>query len=329
MSNRRTSLHLFRNEQGNIFVLAAVSMMAVMGMAALAIDISYVLAGRNQLQAGVDAAALAGAAGLMTSRSEATRRAMDFAGRNQCIRQPVAVSAGDVTFPSSSRVRVQSSRQLPLFFAPVLGMPNLTINADATAELGSITGANHLKPFAVPDFGFDLGERVLIKSGEVGAPGTNPSFFYPSDYPPVNRGSPIPGATEYKQNIIHGCSGMVKIGDVLQIEPGNMVGPTKQGVDELIGMDPHAYWDSSIEPDGSVAGSGYDGYSSPRICIVPLYDPDLPPDSGRNTITVTGLAVFFIEGMQGKDLYGRFMEMLTHGNWGSGNTYLYGIHLVE
>lgn len=326
MKRKRFSMRWLRSERGNILVLAAVSMMAVVGMAALAIDVSYVLTARNQLQAGVDASALAGAAGLMTSRSEATRRAMDFAGRNQCIRQPVAVSAGDVTFPGSSRVRVQSTRQLPLFFAPVLGMANLNITADATAELGSITGANHLKPFAVPDFGFDLGERVLIKSGEIGAPGTNPSFFYPSDYPPVNRGDPIPGATEYENNIVNGCSGMVRIGDVLQIEPGNMVGPTKQGVDELMGMDPHAHWDAS---SNSVVESGYDGFSSPRICIVPLYDPDLPPDSGRNTVTVTGLAVFFIEGMQGKDLYGRFMEMLTHGDWGSGNTYLYGIHLVE
>jgi len=326
MKNNRFGLRLLRNEQGNIFVLAAVSMMAVMGLAALAIDVSYILAARNQLQAGVDASALAGAAGLMTSRSEAIQRAIDYAGRNQCIRQPVAVSAGDGTFPSSSRVRVQSSRQLPLFFAPVLGMANLNIIADATAELGSITGANHLKPFAVPDFGFDLGERVLIKSGSVGAPGTNPSFFYPTDYPPVNRGNPIPGAAEYERNIVNGCSGIVKIGDVLQIEPGNMVGPTKQGVDQLMGMDPHALWDNN---SGSVVGSSYAGYSSPRICILPLYDPDLPPDSGRNTITVTGLAVFFIEGMQGKDLYGRFMEMLTHGDWGSGNTYLYGIHLVE
>ena len=37
-------------------------MMAVMGLAALAIDVSYVLTARNQLQAGVDASALAGAA---------------------------------------------------------------------------------------------------------------------------------------------------------------------------------------------------------------------------------------------------------------------------
>ena len=39
---------------------------------------------------------------------------------------------------------------------------------------------------------------------------------------------------------------MVRIGDVLQIEPGNMVGPTKQGVDELIGMDPHAIGTTAV-----------------------------------------------------------------------------------
>ncbi len=326
MSDRRTSLHLFRNEQGNIFVLAAVSMMAVMGLAALAIDVSYVLAGRNQLQAGVDAAALAGAAGLMTSQSEATRRAMDFAGRNTCIQNPVAVSAGDVTFPTSNRVRVQSARRLPLFFAPVLGMANLNITADATAELGSIVGTNNLRPLAVPDLGYDVGDYALLKSGDPYAPGTDGGFFYPVDYPPVNRGTPIVGGAQYSENLAEGCDGVVRIGDILQVEPGNMVGPTRAGISALISQDPHAYWNTALD---CVSGSGYDGYGSPRICIIPMYDVNEPPQSGRNTLTVTGLAVFFIEGMQGKAVYGRFMEMLTHGIWGSGNTYLYGIHLVE
>ena len=54
-----------------------------------------------------------------------------------------------------------------------------------------------------------------------------------------------------------------------------------------------------------------------------------PNAFGTNTVTVTGLAVFFVEGISGKNVYGRFIEMLTHGIWGSGNTYLYGVHLVE
>lgn len=317
----------FMRRQGGVtMVLAAASLLAVLGMAALAIDVGYMLAARNQLQAGVDASALAGAAGLMSNRTVATQRAMDFAGRNTCIQQPVAVGAGDVTFPTSNRVHVTSSRQLALFFASALGMNSVNITASATAELGSIVGANHLRPWAVPDFGFSLGDYVVIKSGELGAPGTNPGFFYPADYPPTNKGRPITGGSEYRSNVENGCDGTVEIGDVLQIEPGNMVGPTKQGVDAIIRWDSGAYWDLN---SNSIQGSNYPGYTSPRICIVPLYDERYPPDSGRNTITVTGLAVFFVEGIQGKNVYGRFIEMLTHGIWGSGNTYLYGVHLVE
>ncbi|HNS72867.1 MAG TPA: pilus assembly protein TadG-related protein, partial [bacterium] len=129
-----------RRTRGAVMVLAAVSMVAVMGLAALAIDVGYVFTARNQLQAGVDASALAGAAGLMTSQNLAIQQAMDFAGRNNCINQPVAVGAGDISFPNSSRIRVTSSRQLPLFFASALGIGRVTISAAATAELGSIIG---------------------------------------------------------------------------------------------------------------------------------------------------------------------------------------------
>jgi hypothetical protein len=315
-----------RRERGSFLVLAAITMLVVLGLAALAIDVGYMLTARNQLQAGVDASALAGAAGLMTNQNLAIQRAMDFAGRNICIQQPVAVSAADISFPTANRIRVTSSRQLPLFFASALGLNQTLITASATAELGSIVGTDHLRPWAIPDFGFRLGDYVVIKSGELGAPGTNPGFFYPVDFPPANKGTPETGASAYSSNIENGCDGTVEIGDILQVEPGNMVGPTKQGVDAIIRWDSGAYWSTSTN---SIMGSRYPGYSSPRICIVPLYDERYPPDSGRNTVTVTGLAVFFVEGISGKNVYGRFIEMLTHGIWGSGNTYLYGVHLVE
>ena len=315
-----------RRTRGAVMVLAAVSMVAVMGLAALAIDVGYVFTARNQLQAGVDASALAGAAGLMTSQNLAIQQAMDFAGRNNCINQPVAVGAGDISFPNSSRIRVTSSRQLPLFFASALGIGRVTISAAATAELGSIIGTNHLRPFAVPDQNYGVGEYALLKAGSLDAPGTNPGFFYPVDFPPLNRGTPEVGGNAYSNNIETGCDGIVEIGDIIQVEPGNMVGPTKHGVDNLLRWDSGAYWDNNTN---TVQGSRYPGYTSPRICVVPFYDERYPPDPGRNTVTVTGLGVFFIEGMQGKAPYGRFIEMLTHGIWGGGNTYLYGVHLVE
>ena len=37
----------------------------------------------------------------------------------------------------------------------------------------------------------------------------------------------------------------MQFGQLFDSEPGNMVGPTKQGMDDLIDRDPNAYWDES------------------------------------------------------------------------------------
>ena len=43
---------------------------------------------------------------------------------------------------------------------------------------------------------------------------------------------------------------VVHMGDPIVAEPGNMVGPTNHGVDDLIARDPNAYWDDVREPVG-------------------------------------------------------------------------------
>jgi hypothetical protein len=119
-------------------------------------------------------------------------------------------------------------------------------------------------------------------------------------------------------------SDLVAIGYILLVEPGNMVGPTRQGVDALIAMDPSACWDGT-----RIASSAYPGASSPRVVKIPLYDPDLPPDSGRKTIQVTALASFFITGIHGGDVIGIFIEKITGGQFGNGNSMLKGVRLVS
>ena len=178
--------------------------------------------------------------------------------------------------------------------------------------------------WAVPDFGWPLGQPVVLKAGSLGAPATDPSFFYPVDFPPLNRGTPIPGAQEYLNNIINGAGSPIYINDILQVEPGNMIGPTNQGVNALMSMDPGARWNGS-----EVVNSAYPGFSSPRILKVPLYDPNYAPDSGRNTVQIIGLAAFFLQGMQGKDVMGVFLEMTTSGSFGNGYSFLRGVRLVQ
>ena len=108
---------LAKDETGNILVMTAAGLIAVMGFAAFVVDLGCILTARNQLQNATDAAALAGAAGLLSGASRAVDQAIYYAGRNDCLNQPVQISAANVTFPASGRVRVQTTRNIPLFFS--------------------------------------------------------------------------------------------------------------------------------------------------------------------------------------------------------------------
>ncbi|HNW58573.1 MAG TPA: pilus assembly protein TadG-related protein [bacterium] len=311
------------DERGEVLVFTATIFLTLLLFAAMVTDLGYVLTARNQLQSAVDCAALAGAAGLMTSSDRATAMAIRYASKNDCIQQPVAISNENVTFPTANRVQVSASRTLQLFFLPLIGLNNRVIRATATAELGYVTSTSGLAPWAVPKEAWTPGDRVVIKAGQLGEVGTNPSFFYPVDFPAVNRGDPISGASAYEENIRTGCDETVDIGDILQVEPGIMQGATRQGVDYLIDCDHCAYWDGE-----RLAGSNFTSFSSPRVVKVPLYDPTKPPDSGRNAIEVIGFAAFFVEGMVGKTVIGVFIEITSPGASGQGYSLLRCVHLV-
>ena len=57
----------------------------------------------------------------------------------------------------------------------------------------------------------------------------------------------VTGGDEYRWNIAHCNTTMMHFGDLMLMEPGNMVGPTTQGVQDLYDQDPTAYWDTSCE----------------------------------------------------------------------------------
>ncbi|MBD3385127.1 hypothetical protein GF407_09385 [candidate division KSB1 bacterium] len=321
---------LLKSRRGSMLVFAAISLTAMLIFTSFAVDVSCILTARNQLQTSVDAAALAGASGLLESYSEAERRAVTFASLNRVMDQPVQLSSsnddggGDITFPQSNQVRVQAGHDVNLYFAPLMGLQSVHITAEATAEINRIVATSGMRPWGVPDFGWTVGTPVVIKAGKTGAPATNPSFFYPIDFPPMNRGKPVRGASAYEDNIMYGTRFTVKIGDQIQVEPGNMTGPTKKGVDYLIDLDPNAYWNGH-----EVVGSNYPGFSSPRIIKIPLYDPDNPPDSGRKFIDCIGLGAFFVQAMTGKDVVGIFLRTITDGQTGNGYSYLRGVKLIN
>jgi len=312
----------FCRDAGNVLAFVAVGTMVILLAASLSIDIGSAVTARNQLQVGVDAAALAGGHGLLSNQSYARELALFFATRNTVHGQPIGLSAGDVTFPNSSRIRVVGHFNAPPFFIRLAGVANIPIQAEAEAELTSVVGTTGLRPFFIPEGEWPLGKPVILKIGDPSLTKdlSTPGFFFPVDYPPVNRGNPISGASEYENNIANGTNSTVYINDILRIEPGNMVGPTKAGISEVLSQDPDAIWDVNTN---TVINSQFPGATSLRIVKVPFFNGQLDLSTAGKELPVEGLAAFFIEGLSGRDVYGRFMNMVTQGETGDGNTMLY------
>jgi hypothetical protein len=88
-----------------------------------------------------------------------------------------------------------------------------------------------------------------------------------------------------------------------------MVGPTMQGIRDLIELDPDAYWDEDLN---TVMGSAFG--LSPRVIKVPFYDPSRPPNAGRNHVYVIKIGAFFLEGTgPGSAVNSRFMQIASPG----------------
>jgi len=285
--------------------------------------------------------------------------------------QPAAGATPDTVRVTAGRT-AERGNPVEMFLGPILGWDTQDLTAKAGAALFCSEQTRCLKPWSPPakfdwddacdddkkykDNGaLDPASSCELASVEVlgydatdmGAPialklGDNQDtvvagHFQAVDYPAVNRGDPESGASVYRLNIA-GCTGsnnaIVAQGDELQIEPGNMVGPTNQGLAELIAADPGASWDDATK---SIVGSAYaDPLKSPRVALIPFYDPSRPQNPGRNSIYVHQLGAVFVESSSEKgEVTGRFIRAMAveprrqTGACDTDSVAVYGVGLVR
>ena len=271
-----------------------------------------------------------------TASGPAVQSALTASTANQVIAANVSVGTSDVQFltgPSGlqNRVRVTvyrtaaRSNALPTLMGQLFGVSRVDVVATATAEASPSNAETCLKPFTIPDkfidnhdpggwfpgaqfdpakdtdigpsdpvnyTGFnadrDKGIEMTLKANNTS--NVTSSFYNPYDLP----GSI--GAADYSNNIAACNPAKVHPGDTLPPENGNMVGPTKQGMDALVAEDPDAYWDTSCK---CVQGSAFPTGRSPRIVIIPLYDPIVFANGaahGKNIdLQFTNFLGFFLE----------------------------------
>ena len=221
------------------------------------------------------------------------------------------------------------------------GVNTANIDAVATAEASPANAMTCVKPFTIPDKwiekqdpgGYDSLTSTFDMEDNHGNPLPNPDIYIPVGQPGYtgysadrDRGMEImiragtgnnimpsfyfsyaiggdTGGAAYEWNIANCNTTVMGFGDLLLMEPGDKMGPTTQGMEDLIARDPDAYWDTATNSPVSNV------HPSPRVVVIPVYDPvyyDTGKLNGRTAdLKVANYMGFFIERTQSNNVYGR------------------------
>ena len=296
---------LLREKKGSVAVVTALAVTALMLMAALVVDAGVLYLNRIELSNMADAAVLAGAQDLPDSGA-ARDTVATYAQRNGRTGDRIDTLLTN----SNTTLTLNAMRNVVLFFSRIADILSADIHATAEATIMPISGASGVVPWGVEQQSFTFGTTYQLKAGAGGG--------YNGNYGALALGGS--GANTYRDNIKYGYNGKLSVGDWVSTEPGNMSGPTSQGVGDRISQDPSATFQTVQE-------------NSPRIVIVPVISE--LGGNGRHDVQIVGFAAFFLEGVggQGNNNYvtGKFRKMVVSGDVSSSvtNFGLYGTRLIR
>lgn len=275
-------------DEGTVAVLVAISLVILLGMAGLAIDGGRLYAERTRLQAAADAAALAGAAALPDEPGRARSLAAEYLVRNGVSSDAARIEVDD----AGRSLRVEATVTVPLGLARVLGPEAVPVRAAATAAVAAARAVRGVQPYGVDEQVFQPGRRYTLVLDRPGSPG---------NFHLLALGGR--GADTVRDNIRYGYPGWVRIGDEIATEPGRNTGAVTV-YRERLEADPYSTYES-YRPD------------SPRVVIVPVIR-GFDEAKGRDRVTVTGFAAFFLEEAQENEgqLVGRFVRLWVEGEAG-------------
>lgn len=272
----------------------------------------------------------------------AQNAAIGMAAANSVFGSPVTITAADVTVnppdnsPGIHDVTVTVPRTganaIPAYFAQVLGFHSFNLTATATAEYTGIGGGSiNLRPVFLPNTILSAlppaqacaqGQLLLDGNGNLTAWAqsqigslhnirpTNPSgALMPDQFYSLDFGG---GASIYRCSLgspsLLACGvnpAVIACGSTYLTEPGNMVGPTGQGIGTLLGSTP----DTWVAPGAYQHPNGTITDTSSDLITVPVWDSCGPlPSKGPAPITMIGFSNWFVDGAQGTGVQANFVN---------------------
>ncbi|MGB7606470.1 MAG: TadE/TadG family type IV pilus assembly protein [Lutisporaceae bacterium] len=285
-----------KSKKGNSAIIFLLTSTLFIGMLAFITDAGMMYLEKSRLQNAVDAIALAAMQDYPNGEAAMLAQAYHYADLNNVNSADLLLNLSD----SNKRITVTINKKVQMYFARIFDITDEMVQATASAKIGTIVAADGIRPFAVEEQTFEFGMTYILKKGA--------SDAYTGNYGALALGGT--GATNYKNNLQYGYHGEIGIGDLVEIgedmetEPGNMAGPTYEGVSYLLEQDTCTSHDlTKLEKDCS------------RLIVIPVIDSfDV---EGRTTVKIMGFVSFFLEETTydgGKtEVKGKFIKTLGQG----------------
>lgn len=294
-------------EEGSAIVLVALSMMLVLAIAGLVIDLGTVFVTKVQLQKTANAAVLSGAQELTHTQSAVA----DVV--NQVLTDHGELgSMMNTSIQMEKRVSVELNRGVPLAFSKLFGFDSFPVDVHAAAEIQTMSRATGVAPLGIEDtVQLEYYQNYTLKVDQTEVSTGN--------FGVLALGGT--GASTYEDNLKYGYQSEIKIDDILDTQTGNIVGKTRDGVQDRINRCPYP------------AGETYHR-DCPRVILIPVYHPYEISVNQVKKVKITGFAYFYISepmNLHDKTIRGMFIKRAGTGfvNPAAINYGAFGIRLTE
>jgi Flp pilus assembly protein TadG len=328
-----------RRQRGQSLPLTVLFIVALLGIAALAVDGGTWYQARRSAQSAADAAALAGASQLPAGWSYAQTAATSEFTTNK--KSGDSASYANVTVNAANdSVKVTVTRPSPAYFSKVFGIGSANISATATATVLSytkVTSTGQVMPWGVMRASWVLGSQYSLyvdnstpNNGALSLKGKDSSGNCQS----------TSGANDYSNEIVGSLSVCdVSVGDIEPVKTGQNTGPTKQGIDNRI---------TSWDPITAIVQFTANGQAtilkpnSPQLVLLPVVEDmngGTTWPNGSGTVKVVGFAYFVLTqpgyAQGGKQVLGTFVGLQANntawstGAWSPGSSTAYTVELTS
>ncbi len=348
----KTQRRVPRNARGQVLVIYTIALVALLGAVALCTDVAVLYFNWGQLQKAADAAAVAGAHYLPNQAGqggEAYNTAFAYAAKNGVpSSQVVSVTFG----ANNTQITVKLQRSVNLIFARVLNFLNAPVTVQATAEIQPAGGVGGILPIGLACTSTDVSTcgtctqdtslQYQTTDGQMQSV-WNCTLKYgqiaPGNWEPLALGAN--GANSYRNSLANGYPGTFQINSDIPVstEPGNMMGPTLQGLGIRLGKSSYPTGGGSVggtnqpPPLDSTGSLTTTGASDSRLVLVPMVN--YTGAQGKTTVPIMSFALAWI-GQVNRDgslniyfLAGAQDPYPVTPNNGGANTGPYGVALIN